>query len=143
MLDLSKVSDKKPEEAWELVKKADAERELDDFRDVGLHGADFAVRQVELTDIHIQAIKVYTKAVPATTYAQLEKSFRINKMRYHLIALVWSFQACIPKLWESLMGVLHDRRKRQETLGPLSISRVSSIARIPLATMKTLSRDDK
>lgn len=112
MLDLSNVLDKKPEEAWELVKKADAERELDDFRDVGLHGADFALRTLELTDIHTQAIKVYTKAVPATTYAQLEKSFRVNKMRYHLIAQVRAFQACIPNLWESLMGWLHHRRKK-------------------------------
>ena len=34
MLDQSKVADKDPEEAWEQVKRADAEGDLDDFREV-------------------------------------------------------------------------------------------------------------
>ena len=92
MLDLSNVASKDPEEAWAMLIKADAEGDLDDFREVRPYGADFAVRLwktiVELTAIHIQALKVYTKAVPLTTYAQLENSFRKNKMSIYLIALV-------------------------------------------------------
>lgn len=34
MLDLSKIADKTPEEAWEMLARADAEGDLDDFREV-------------------------------------------------------------------------------------------------------------
>jgi len=34
VLDLSKIATKDPEEAWEMVKRADAEGDLDDFREV-------------------------------------------------------------------------------------------------------------
>lgn len=35
-----------------------------------------------------QAVKVYSKAVPDTTYAQLERSFRDNNFKIYLIAIV-------------------------------------------------------
>ncbi|MCJ1371150.1 hypothetical protein MMC20_002365 [Loxospora ochrophaea] len=64
-LDLSQIEDKSPEEAWDMLKAADTERDLDDFRD---------------------AVKVYSKAVPDTTYEQLERSFRQNDFSVYLIA---------------------------------------------------------
>lgn len=38
-----------------------------------------------------QAVKVYSKAVPLTTYAQLEHSFRDNDFGIYLIAFVSPF----------------------------------------------------
>lgn len=35
VLDLSKIASKSPEEAWDLLKAAAAEGDLDDFREVG------------------------------------------------------------------------------------------------------------
>lgn len=40
VLDLSKIATKHPEEAWEMVKRADAEGDLDDFREVRFPVAD-------------------------------------------------------------------------------------------------------
>ncbi|KAI9728260.1 MAG: hypothetical protein M1834_007753 [Cirrosporium novae-zelandiae] len=54
-----------PDAAWEMVKKADEEKELSDFKD---------------------AIKIYTKAVPETTWSQLEAAFRDNGFNTYLIA---------------------------------------------------------
>ncbi|KAI9826675.1 MAG: hypothetical protein M1819_007309 [Sarea resinae] len=65
VFDLSKIPDMDPDEAWEMLKKADAERDLDDFRD---------------------GVKIYAKAVPGTTYAQLERAFRDKGFGVYLIA---------------------------------------------------------
>ncbi|KAK5013853.1 hypothetical protein LTR16_003272 [Cryomyces antarcticus] len=63
---MSDVPDMSPEEAWEMLKKADAERDLDDFR---------------------KAVPIYVKAVPGTTLNQLEQGFRDSDFAVHLIAL--------------------------------------------------------
>lgn len=55
------------EEAWELLKKADTERDLDEFK---------------------TAVKVYAQAVPAVDFAELEHTLRSEEMNVHLIALV-------------------------------------------------------
>ncbi|KAI9791694.1 MAG: hypothetical protein M1835_000129 [Candelina submexicana] len=65
-LDLSGIPNKTPEEAFEMLKAADEERDLDDFR---------------------EALKIYSKAVPLTTYKQLEQTFRENGFNVHLIAI--------------------------------------------------------
>ncbi|MCJ1303297.1 hypothetical protein MMC08_006105 [Hypocenomyce scalaris] len=65
VLDLSKVANKSPDDAWDALKVADASRDLDDFR---------------------EAILVYAKAVPGTTYDQLERSFRLHSFNTYLIA---------------------------------------------------------
>ncbi|KAL9116846.1 MAG: hypothetical protein Q9187_006624, partial [Circinaria calcarea] len=65
LLDWSKVADKTPEDAWEGMKVADADRDLDDLR---------------------EAVKVYVKAVPDTTYEQLERAYRQMTFQVHLIA---------------------------------------------------------
>ncbi|KAI9712218.1 MAG: hypothetical protein M1812_006953 [Candelaria pacifica] len=65
-LDLSGIPDKTPEEAFGMLKAADEDRDLDDFR---------------------EALKIYSKAVPHTTYQQLEKTFRENSFNVHLIAI--------------------------------------------------------
>ena len=61
------VVDLKPDEAWDKLVAADKERDLDDFR---------------------EALKEYTKAVPETTYDQLEHSFRHMSFNTHVIAYV-------------------------------------------------------
>ena len=38
--------------------------------------------------IHLQAVKVYHKAVPDLTYHQLEEAFRTQHMNTYLIAFV-------------------------------------------------------
>ncbi|MCJ1397213.1 hypothetical protein MMC11_000405 [Xylographa trunciseda] len=64
-IDMSTVADLKPDAAWDKLVKADKERELDDFR---------------------EALKEYTKAVPDSTYDQLEHSFRHLTFNTHIIA---------------------------------------------------------
>ncbi|MCJ1393302.1 hypothetical protein MMC18_006174 [Xylographa bjoerkii] len=64
-IDMSSVADLKPDVAWDKLVAADKERELDDFR---------------------EALKEYTKAVPDSTYDQLEHSFRHLKFNTHVIA---------------------------------------------------------
>ncbi|MCJ1307699.1 hypothetical protein MMC25_001347 [Agyrium rufum] len=63
--DWTNVEEKSAEEGWKSLHKADAERDLDDLR---------------------EAIKVYVKAVPDTTWDQLEKGFRANKFNTYIIA---------------------------------------------------------
>jgi len=36
----------------------------------------------------LQAVKVYSKALPTTTYEELEQGFRVNNMNTYLIASV-------------------------------------------------------
>lgn len=65
VFDLSAIADATAEDAWVALEKADQEKDLDDIRD---------------------AIKVYSKAIPETTYDQLERAFRTNGFNTHLIA---------------------------------------------------------
>ncbi|KAI9813656.1 MAG: hypothetical protein M1827_003727 [Pycnora praestabilis] len=66
VMDLSKIRVMEPDDAWNMLKVADAEHDLDDFR---------------------EAIQIYAKAVPMTTYEQLEQSFRIQEFSVYLIAI--------------------------------------------------------
>ncbi|KAH0563372.1 hypothetical protein GP486_002062 [Trichoglossum hirsutum] len=61
------VLDKTPEEAWEMLKTASAERDLFDFK---------------------AAVMIYVKALPATTYKDLEEAFRGSDFSVYLIAIV-------------------------------------------------------
>ncbi|KAL9066974.1 MAG: hypothetical protein Q9161_007218 [Pseudevernia consocians] len=65
VFDTSQVADMSAEDAWEALKKADKERDLDDFR---------------------EAFKVYTKAAPDATYDELEIAFRFCSFNTYLIA---------------------------------------------------------
>ena len=65
MLDLSNIADLKPEIAWDKLRAADEARDLDDFR---------------------EAFKEYIKAVPETTYDQVERAFRHLGFKTHIIA---------------------------------------------------------
>ncbi|KAI9673629.1 MAG: hypothetical protein M1817_002266 [Caeruleum heppii] len=67
LIDYSDVPDMTPDAAWDILKKADKEKELDDFR---------------------EAMRVYCKAVPDTTFVDLEKAFRRQDFKTFLIA-VW------------------------------------------------------
>ncbi|KAI9753347.1 MAG: hypothetical protein M4579_005205 [Chaenotheca gracillima] len=64
--DRSNVADMDGDKAWEVLKVADKERDLDAFR---------------------ESLLVYTKAVPDTTFIQLEKAFRLQGFQVHLIAI--------------------------------------------------------
>ena len=69
LIDSSNVATKTPDDAWADLKKADEERDLDDLK---------------------EAIKVYHKAEPETTWLSLEQAFRTQKFNTHLIANVSS-----------------------------------------------------
>ena len=64
---MSTVADLKPDIAWDKVVAADKTRDLDDFR---------------------EAFKEYVKAVPDSTYDQLEYSFRRLNFNTYVIAYV-------------------------------------------------------
>ncbi|KAI5287023.1 hypothetical protein KEM54_006299 [Ascosphaera aggregata] len=66
VFDLTTIPDKMPEEAWEMMRKASAEREMDEFRD---------------------AFKIYSKAVPTETLPEIERKMRDAKFKVYLIAL--------------------------------------------------------
>jgi len=65
-IDRSKLPELEPSVAWEKVKEAVAERDLDDVK---------------------EAAQAFFKAIPDTTYPQLEKAFRANNMGIYLIAI--------------------------------------------------------
>jgi hypothetical protein len=65
-LDNNNIADKTEDEAWALLTKASDERDLDDFKD---------------------AVKMLVKAVPTTTYVELEKEFRKRNFSIYLIAM--------------------------------------------------------
>ncbi|KAJ5454483.1 uncharacterized protein N7458_005439 [Penicillium daleae] len=67
--DLGHIADRLPEEAWEMMKKASNEKDMDDFREV------------------LTAIQIYTKAVPDATYVDIEKKMREEGFKIFLIAL--------------------------------------------------------
>ncbi|QGA16444.1 hypothetical protein EYB26_004111 [Talaromyces marneffei] len=64
--DLNDVADETPQDAWDKLKKADTERDLDDFRD---------------------SFQVYAKAEPTKTFVDIEKQLRVEGGNVHLIAL--------------------------------------------------------
>ncbi|KHJ34961.1 putative zinc knuckle transcription factor protein [Erysiphe necator] len=81
------IQDKTVEEAWKLINDAVEERDLDDLKD---------------------AIEIYIKAEPETTYQQLEKKFRDSDMGVYIIALEkelattytnMDFQGCLDKTY--------------------------------------------
>ncbi|KAK5660074.1 hypothetical protein OQA88_13543 [Cercophora sp. LCS_1] len=65
-IDRSGVPEKTVEEAWEMIVAAVKEKDVDDIKD---------------------AIQVYAKASPATTYADLEAAFRSQNVPLWLIAI--------------------------------------------------------
>jgi hypothetical protein len=66
LIDRSHVPDVAPDDAWDEVKAAVAERDLDDIK---------------------TALDKYIKAIPATTYVQLEQAFRSQNLGVWIIAL--------------------------------------------------------
>ncbi|MCJ1468002.1 hypothetical protein MMC07_006628 [Pseudocyphellaria aurata] len=64
-LDWSGIPDEQPEIAWNNVVKADQEKEIDSFK---------------------LAVKIYCKSIPETTWAQLERAFRLNNFNTFLVA---------------------------------------------------------
>jgi hypothetical protein len=67
LLDNEHVLEKSEDEAWELLKQASDERDIDDFK---------------------EALQILSKAVPAYTYPELEKEFRKREFKIYLIAMV-------------------------------------------------------
>jgi hypothetical protein len=65
-IDRSKLPELEPNTAWDKIKDAAADRDLEDVKD---------------------AAQVFFKAVPDTTYPQLEKAFRSHKLGIYLIAI--------------------------------------------------------
>ena len=66
-IDESTLPTKTPSEAWNDLKNADSERDLDDLR---------------------EAIRVYHKAEPTADWQQLENAFRLQKFTTYLIGYV-------------------------------------------------------
>jgi len=89
-----------------------------------------------------QAVKVYSKAVPLTTYAQLERSFRDNDFGIYLIAFVRPFgRPFMPMTAGDLTGCSPSRRERSLTPTQSLISRVSLIACIALGITRARAQD--
>ncbi|KAL1847537.1 hypothetical protein VTK73DRAFT_10328 [Phialemonium thermophilum] len=65
-IDRSRYEDLSVEEAWNLIAKAAADEEADEVK---------------------EAIQTYVKAVPDTTYVQLEEAFRTQDLKLWLIAI--------------------------------------------------------
>ncbi|MCJ1270285.1 hypothetical protein MMC22_010181 [Lobaria immixta] len=65
VMDLSDIPDEQPEIAWQQVIAADQEKDLDDLR---------------------KALKIYCKAVPESTWVQLERAFRLHHFNTFLVA---------------------------------------------------------
>lgn len=66
LVDRSAFPDMSTEDAWELIKKAVNERDIDDVK---------------------EAVQVYVKSSPSTTYPELEEAFRSQKLPLWLIAI--------------------------------------------------------
>lgn len=65
-IDRSKLPELEPDLAWEKIKEAVADRDLEDVKD---------------------AVQVFLRAVPDTTYAELERAFRQQNMGIYLICV--------------------------------------------------------
>jgi hypothetical protein len=82
-IDRSKLPDVEPAACWVLIKEAVAERDMEDVKD---------------------AIQIFLKSVPETTYAELEKAFRTQSISIYLICVEKELQPtftnskCIPSL---------------------------------------------
>ncbi|PGH20720.1 hypothetical protein AJ80_03480 [Polytolypa hystricis UAMH7299] len=72
--DMNDIPDKRPEEAWAILKKASDERDISDFR---------------------EAIKVYSKAAPIATFVDIEKKLREENLGVYLIALEKEIGDCL------------------------------------------------
>lgn len=84
--DLNRVADMLPHEGWAAMKKASDERDLDDFREVPLIHTYF--ESFELWLIELQALKIYSKAVPHATWADIERKMREDDFNIYIIAMV-------------------------------------------------------
>lgn len=82
---LSAVEEKSVDEAMALLKKASDEREIDDFKAVRYSKAIFLFCRAKQK---CQAVRIYAKAKPSTTYQDLEKLFRQQAFAVYLIAMV-------------------------------------------------------
>jgi hypothetical protein len=89
-IDRSKLPDVEPADCWAKIKEAVADRDLEDLK---------------------EAIQIFLKAVPETTYAELEKAFRAQNIAIYLICIEKELQPtftnskCIsftPALWRYL-----------------------------------------
>ena len=65
-IDRSKLPDVEPADCWAKIKEAVADRDLEDLK---------------------EAIQIFLKAVPETTYAELEKAFRAQNIAIYLICI--------------------------------------------------------
>lgn len=65
-IDRSHFKDMTTEEAWELIKRATKERDIDDVK---------------------EAVQIYVKSAPETTYPELESAFRAQDVPLWLIAI--------------------------------------------------------
>ncbi|KAL4911399.1 hypothetical protein BDW74DRAFT_7942 [Aspergillus multicolor] len=73
-LDLNKIPDMLPEQAWAMLKKASDDRDLEDFR---------------------EGLKVYSKAVPDAAFADIETKMRQDFFNIYLIAMERETADCI------------------------------------------------
>ncbi|KAJ5779660.1 transcriptional regulator family: Zinc finger CCHC-type [Penicillium paradoxum] len=83
--DLNFVADKLPHEAWAAMKKASDERDLDDFREVYMIYTYVASFELWLTSL--QTLKIYSKAVPHATWADIENKMRDDGFNIYIIAM--------------------------------------------------------
>ncbi|KAL4755864.1 uncharacterized protein BDW70DRAFT_154623 [Aspergillus foveolatus] len=72
--DLNHIPDMLPEQAWELLRKASNDRVLEDFR---------------------EGLKIYSKAVPNATFADIEVKMRAESFNIYLIAMERQKSDCI------------------------------------------------
>ncbi|KAL6229752.1 hypothetical protein BDW75DRAFT_249334 [Aspergillus navahoensis] len=82
--DLNHIPDMLPEQAWALLKKASCERDLEDFR---------------------EGLKIYSKAVPDATFADIETKMRAESFNIYLIAMGREMSDCISLI--NLQGKLN------------------------------------
>ena len=87
-MDWSKVPDMDPEDAWNKVTQADMDRDLDDLREVRNLTLGESQSDVLWSLKRSQAIKIYVKALPTTSYFELESAFRHQDFNTYLIASV-------------------------------------------------------
>jgi hypothetical protein len=95
---LNGIPDKRPEEAWAIIKKASDEEDLEDFREVRFSNL---VPLWYLPSAFIlqgltkrQALKIYSKAVPDATFVDIENKLRQDNSRFYLIAMVSGTTYC-------------------------------------------------
>ncbi|THC99342.1 hypothetical protein EYZ11_001154 [Aspergillus tanneri] len=82
--DMNHIPDKLPDEAWNAIKAASAERNLEDFR---------------------EALNMYSKAVPQATFLDIEKKLREDNLCFYIIAMDKQVDECISLI--NLQGKLN------------------------------------